>query len=314
MTRSAQVGVIARASNAVFGSPSASRANGLREASFVPAPLRTSSWRRRRAETPVFAVDAEEARATGKLPRIWVSERAYDTRSGRIDGREFVSCYPNGADPSGRKALALASACFAEAIGYAEDRDLITRRDCFRAAEILYLHAAARGCVEASLKLGAIYAADLCEGLYWNWGGECESDAACRMGCLPLQAQALERYSFAAVRGNAEACWQLGDMVLQGRGCLANAERAHSLFMRAYELSASQGDEESLGNAALRLGRLAEKGLGCDFSFKDALTWYRIAADHLGEVLELGAWHYKRAYHEAAAGERRMRQELSGGY
>ncbi len=307
----ASVGLGARLSNLTFGSPSISRANGLPSASMVPSRLRGSAWLKRRFETPVFALD-ECASKGSRLPRIWITEPAYDRRRGHVAGREFVASYPNGADAGGAKALRFAQAYFAEALGYAAEEAKELRRDCFRAAEVLFLHAAARGSVEASVKLGAIYAADLCEGLYWEWGalhGE-----SCRVGLLPLQARAFERFSFAAVRGNAEACWQLGEMLLAGRGCTQDARHARCLFERAWRLASEQGDAEARGNAALRLARMNENAVEGPRDLKRALAWYGLALESLEHVLFQGAWHYKRACHEARMGLRRVRQEMNGGY
>ncbi|MBQ9953816.1 MAG: sel1 repeat family protein [Eggerthellaceae bacterium] len=312
MTRQfAAVGVGARTANLIFGSPSVMRANGFREVSSVPAAFRGRLWSKRRAGTPVFAVD-HPVSGEASLPRIWVTEPAYDQRSGRIEGREFTCCYPNGADADGRKALRLAQAYFAEGLTYSSACDSEVRRDCFRAAEILYLHAASRGSVEASVKLGAIYDANLCEGLYWAW--EVPAAQECRMGSLPLHALAFERYSFAAVRGNAEACWLLGDMVLVGRGCVSSPQKALALYQRSYEIAIKLGDRESEGNAALRLGRMAESGLLECCNLKQALAWYRLSLEALDHVLAGGAWHYKRAWHEAKTAVARMRQELCGSY
>ena len=313
MTSSASaVGLGARLSNAVFGSPCVSRANGMRDASVVPSSLRRAAWFKRRAETPVFAVDQVGIHAAYGLPRVWITEPAYDERGGRFFGREFVGSYPSGADPYGAKALRLAQTYFAEALGYSRDRDRLLRRDCFRAAELLYLHAAARGCVEASLKLGVLYAADLCEGLYWGWKDE--RGDGCQMGLLPREAQAFERFSFAAVRGSAEACWQLGDLVLEGRGCAADPAQAQALFVRAYTLARRSGDIESAGNAALRLGLMSENALCGSRNLKQALSWYRLSFEAFDEALDRGAWHYKKPRHQARMGFNRVKQELSGKY
>ena len=313
MTNSASaVGLGARLSNAVFGSPCASRANGMRDASIVPPSFRRAAWFKRRASTPVFAVDRHGPRTAYGLPRVWVTEPAYDERNGRFFGREFVGSYPSGVDPYGAKALRLAQAYFAEALGYSRDQDCLVRRDCFRAAELLYLHAAARGCVEASLKLGVLYSADLCEGYYWGWKDERGDE--CRMGLLPREAQAFERFSFAAVRGSAEACWQLGSLVLEGRGCAADPAQAQALFVRAFDLARRCGDVESAGNAALRLGLIFENALCGSRNLKQALSWYRLSAEAFDEALEQGAWHYKKSRHQARMGFNRVKQELSGRY
>ena len=305
------MGLGARIANFVFGSPSIRRANGLRGgmSSGAKWPFAQAS---KAAETPVFAVDYPLGSHPGGLPRVWFTEPAYDATGGCVRGRELIGSYPHGADVEGRRALRHAQAYFAEALRYSREEDLELRRDCFRAAEILYLHAAKRGSVEASLKLACIYEADLCEGRYWNWSADAQQP--CRMGALPLQARAFECFSFAAVRGCAEACWHLGDMLMGARGCSADASRANALYQRAYDLANAAGDAEAAGNAALRLGRAYEGGVACERSLKRALAWYRIAADCLELALSQGAWHYKKPCHEARMGLRRIQQELIGRY
>ena len=311
MAAYAGVGAGARMANFVFGSPNVRRANGLRPG--LPAGAKRRGVRTlKAASVPVFAVDYPARCGSWGLPRVWMSEPSYDEALGCAKGRELTGCYPQGPDVSGLRALGHAQAYFAEALRYVREEDRILRRECFRAAELLYLHAAARGSVQAALKLGCIYEADLCEGLYWGW---CSGERGfCRMGALVLQAQAFERFSFAAVRGSAEGCWHLGDMVSDGRGCPAHPQGALALYQRAFDLAEGAGDIEAAGNAALRLGRAFEEGLGHARNLKKALGWYRIAAECLERALALGAWHYKKPCHQARVGARRVQQELIGRY
>ena len=308
----ASVGLGARVSNFVFGSPNAFRANGLRRDALLSSAQRSGKWIERRRENPVFALDANRPESDSRLPRVWITEPAFDARLGKIDGREFVGSYPNGADPRGEKALALARTYFAEALAYSRQEDLLVRRDCFRAAEILFLHAASKGHVEAHLKLGVLYEQDLCDGLYWGWSRDCGE--AGYMGQMPREAAAFECLSFAAVRGNAEACWRLGDLLAEGRGCAPHLENAKMLYRRAYTIAERESDLEALGASALRLGKLTEAAGGGIRSFKQALSWYRISLNALDLVVQAGAWHSKRMLHEARRGVSRMHQEIHGGY
>lgn len=306
--RSEEVGWAQRAVNVLFGSPSARRACGGAETSFVPKVLRGDAWRRRSETGSVFAVDRKGDGDAAGLPRIWVSEPSPEGT-----GRVFVSSYPCGADRGGWRALELAEIYFSEALGLPGEAHRRRRVDCYRAAEILLLHAAARGNVAAHCRLGVIYEADLCEGEYWEGLSDChalhKADASC-------DERAYLHFSFGAYHGHGECCWRLGDMVAAGRGCAASAARAFSLYRRAFDLESGRIDEDraSTGNSALRLARAFELGRGCEQNFRRARTWYRLAAVSLGAAFEGGQWHFKRERIEARRGVARMAQEIAGCY
>ncbi|MDE8703066.1 hypothetical protein PZH32_08850 [Adlercreutzia equolifaciens] len=308
--RASEVSWMQRAVNTVFGAPSARRANGGAEASFVPRVLRGPQWRRRQETTSVFAVDRKGPEAAERLPRIWITERA---QGGDGCGRAFVASYPSGPDKGGWRAFDLAEIYFAEALSLAGEEHRAQRVECYRAAEILLLHAASRGHVAAHWRLGIIYEGDLGEGRYWE--GLLESRAL-HSAKTPCDERAWRHFSYAAYHGHGEACWRLGDMVAAGRGCVADVGRAWQLYRRAFELENGAFDEDraSTGNAALRLARAFELGRGCAQSFRRARTWYRVAACSLGAAFDQGQWHYKRERAEARRGVARMAQELDGRY
>ena len=173
--RAREVGWAQRAANVLFGAPSARRACGGAETSFTPKVLRNEKWRRRRETGSVFAADRKGGAGEGGLPRIWVSEPAPDGK-----GRTFVASYPCGADRGGWRALELAEVYFSEALGLPGEEHRRRRVDCYRAAEMLLLHAAARGNIGAHCRLGVIYEGDLCEGAYWD--GLADLGDACGSG------------------------------------------------------------------------------------------------------------------------------------
>ena len=242
------------------------------------------------------------------LPRIWVSEPAQDG-----PGRQFVASYPSGPDKGGWRALELADTCFAEALAHPGADEHRRRVECYRAAEILLLHAARRGSVAAHCRLGIIYRDDLGESQYWT--GLLEGRAL-HGPKTPLDERAYLHFAYGALHGHSECCWQLGDMVAAGRGCEASEERAVDWYRRAFDLESGAFDEDraSTGNAALRLARAYELGRGCDQSFRRARTWYRLAAISLTAAFDDGQWHFKRERQEARRGVARMAQELAGDY
>ena len=274
--RAREVGWAQRAANVLFGAPSARRACGGAETSFTPKVLRNEKWRRRRETGSVFAVDRKGGAGEGGLPRIWVSEPAPDGK-----GRTFVASYPCGADRGGWRALELAEVYFSEALGLPGEEHRRRRVDCYRAAEMLLLHAA------------ALHKAD-----------------------TPCDERAYLHFSFGAYHGHGECCWRLGDLVAAGRGCASSAARAFSLYRRAFDLESGRIDEDraGTGNAALRLARAFELGRGCEQDFRRARTWYRLAAIGLGAAFDAGQWHFKRERIEARRGVARMAQEIAGTY
>lgn len=306
--RAEEVGWTQRMANLMFGAPSARRACGGAETSFTPKVLRNEKWRRRRETGSVFAVDRKGVAGAGGLPRIWVSEPAPDGA-----GRTFVASYPGGADCGGWRALELAEIYFSEALGLPGEEHRRRRIDCYRAAEILLLHAAARGNVGAHCRLGVIYESDLCEGEYWD--GLADRRALHKVD-TPFDERAYLHFSFGAYHGHGECCWRLGDLAAAGRGCDASTARAFSLYRRAFDLESGRIDEDraSTGNAALRLARAFELGRGCAQDFRRARTWYRLAAISLGAAFDGGQWHFKRERLEARRGVARMAQEIAGTY
>lgn len=305
------VGIGARAAWLLFGSPSVRRANGGAEASLVPAGLRGARWLARRAATPVFAVDRRGRGPSERLPRVWVSEPAFDARTGARVGRELTGSYPNDRDQGGTAARALADGYFGEALALSASEDAALRAECFRAAELLYLHAAERGNGGAWTRLGVIYRDDLGQGRYWQTRLE---ERALHIQPRPLAARAAACFRRGAEAGDAEACWALGDLVAAGAGCVADPERALAWYRRALAVAERTGDDAALGNAALRLARAFEGARGCPHSFEEALAWYERASQALARAEGAGGWFFKRPLREARIGARRMEQEIRGGY
>lgn len=303
-----EVGIFQRTANLVFGSPSTRRGNGGAATSFVPQVLRGARWRRRREDAGVFAIDRRGVEQSEGLPRLWVSEPATDGA-----GRVFVASYPSSPDRGGWRALELADIYFGEALAHPAQADRRRRIDCYRAAEILLLHAARQGNIAAHGRLGIIYRDDLCEGEYWE--GLLEGRALHSVP-TPCDERAYLHFSFGAYHGSSECCWQLGDLFAAGRGCEKSEERAVEWYRRAFDLESGAADEDraSTGNAALRLARAFELGRGCEQNFRRARTWYRLAAISLGAAFDEGQWHFKRERIEARRGVARMAQEVAGCY
>ena len=302
------IGIAHRVSNALFGSPSACRAHGARRASLLQGVDGGFRFAKKK-EVPVYAVDVPRGGGAAQLPRVWISEPVRDVDTGVILRRDFVASYPCDDDAAGKRAYEYGCAYFAEALTYSSSSDASSRSECFQAAELLFLHAASRGCMKAYVKLGILYADDLCEGVYWA-----QRDLFAEDLLLALSARAVDCFSRAAASGDAEACRRLGEMVALGRGCRADERHAFDLLMRAFELATLADDPAQCGHAALCIAQAYEAGAGCEHSFRRAYAWYRIAEEELAYVVEEGGWYFKRPRAKAVLGARRMRQELLGGY
>ncbi|MFR7403794.1 MAG: hypothetical protein ACLUW6_03930 [Coriobacteriaceae bacterium] len=254
--RAREVGWAQRAANVLFGAPVRGACGGA-ETSFTPKVLRNGSGGvgARRARCSPWI--AREAPARAVCPHL--GERA----GARRERRTFVASYPCGADRGGWRALELAEVYFSEALGLPGEEHRRRRVDCYRAAEMLLLHAAARGNIGAHCRLGVIYEGDLCEGAYWDGLADRQ---ALHKADTPCDERAYLHFSFGAYHGHGECCWRLGDLVAAGRGCASSAARAFSLYRRAFDLESGRIDEDraSTGNAALRLARAFELGRGCE--------------------------------------------------
>ena len=168
--KSSRVSLAARTSNFLFGAPNARRANGILTSAFDIAGLMRRLWERltgKRRLVPVYAIDRMGTEWAERLPRIWLSERIFNTKHDECR-RIFVESYPSGPDRGGIRALELGDRYLGEGLRQGEGFNHEDRIACFKAAEILYLHAIRRGNRSAASRLRRIYAEDLCRGDYWK--------------------------------------------------------------------------------------------------------------------------------------------------
>lgn len=297
-------------------------------------------WSGMRTETdvPVFEVipGVQSEYSNGdRLPGIWVT-RPISDNSGMYLGRFYEVPYPSDDydDVYGDDALYYGGGYYDEAMSYSDPADRQKRIDCFRAAELLYRHAAGRGNAVANLCLGYVYSYDRCEGDYWvgaDGTGEMagsfpagpdakptagtDSPGPERVGAsggirsYPREQRAFECLSIAAEAKICEACYKLGDMYKRGVGCTPDAGEAFRWYARASELSAGT-PPVILGSVALRLAGCYEEGFGCNQSFEHALGWYRKAVAGLAVAVESGDSWYAKALAGARAGVKRCEQEL----
>lgn len=256
-------------------------------------------------DAPVLEVcfDIEQSYPNGDvLPGLWITEPVEDG-AGAVLGRTYVLRYDPRDDRDGDDALWYGGDYYNEAMGYTDSADRAKRVDCFRAAELLYRHAAGKGNAVANLCLGYVYSYDRCEGNYWVNSPELAATP------YPREERAFECLSIAAEADIAEACYKLGDMYKHGTGCVPDAAAAFRWYARASELMA-QESPVVLGSVALRLGGCYEEGFGCAQDFSRALAWYQRAVAGLSAAVEAGESWYEKALAGARDGMKRCEQEL----
>ena len=210
------------------------------------------------------------------------------------------------SDPDGHDALQYGGMYYEEGMGYTNSEDRQSRIDCFRAAEILYRHAAGRGHPIGWLCLGYVYAYDRCEGRYYRSYFD-------NYGVVPAKPDtdvlAYECFRHAAEAGVAEGCYKLGDMLTEGRGCTADDAEALNMFLKAYRHGRNQSPR-IWGSAALRLGHAYANARGCGLDYERALHWYTVACTGLELEVRDGGAAYDGRLWEAEAGIMDMRQAL----
>lgn len=296
-----------------------------------PSPTRgnDSNWA---TNAPVFSIEFEGE----GLPSIWITQPVEPPTAERT-GRNCLHRYPGALvgeeteeeddplgwfdmegdeDEDGSLALWYGGHYYDEGMRTRDPLFRQDRLDCFRAAEVLYLWSASKGNAQAFANLGYVYSYDRCEGRYLgmdetaSWVDGWPDNP----GPYPHERRAFECLEHAAQLGHPEACYKLGDLLRDGRGCEANPARAFLLWRKAYELAQEQDVPVWWGSAALRLGGAYENGEVCKHDFAEALRWYERAATGLQIAVDHGDWYYRKALAGARDGATRCQQELSGEY
>ena len=255
-------------------------------------------------DAPVFDTNGiyEWGGKVWDYPDVWITVQRCEATA-TSTGRDCIWHYTPDDDPEGWDALAYGGGYYDEGMDCVDEILHEKRILCFQACELLYLHASAKGNRVADMCLGYLYSYDRCEGQYWH----------VREHPFDPDKRAYEHLKQAAEAGIAEACYKLGDLVRDGRGCEPDLAYAFELFKRAFELGQKQAPR-LWGSAALRLGSAYEEGEGCVQSFVDAEHWYEIASTGLGIAVRAGDGWYRGALRRAERGLKRVRQELSGEY
>lgn len=166
-----------------------------------------------------------------KLPGIWVTSAVYDSDNHYL-GHTYTMPYTGTDDPDGEEALFYGGGLYDEGMRLTAPEHAEARLDCFKAAELLYRHAAGKGNAMAYLCLGYVYYYDRCKGSYWRNLDEFETDEDYRQP-YPHEELAFTCFEIAAADGLAEAFYKLGDAYKNGVGCEVDVQQAYRCYATA---------------------------------------------------------------------------------
>lgn len=245
-----------------------------------------------------------------ELPGIWVTSAVYDSDNHYL-GHTYTMPYTGTDDPDGEDALFHGGGLYDDGMMLADPEHASARLDCFRAAELLYRHAAGKGNSIAYLCLGYVYYYDRCQGNYWRNLDELETDEDYARP-FPREKRAFEYFEKAADAGIAEACYKLGDAYKNGIGCDIDEQKAYASYRRAAQCDDGRAPYQT-GSIALRLAECLENGIGCEHDFELALEEYERAERFLDAAVSAGDWYYKRALRGTRDGITRCKQEIALG-
>lgn len=260
------------------------------------------------ADSPFRIIDDESSRSD-VVPHIVFAQ---DSASLQACGWVVAGVYPDSAsrDEGGWEALRLGAWYYHRGMSCRDPQEKEIRIECFRAAEILYLHAANLGNTIALINLGYVYSYDRCAGKYWPGWEKYDVGDYCG---YPADERAYQVLLQACEDDFAEAHYKLGDLLSSGKGCEQDYSAAFECYKKAYSLSRLD-DAVISGSCAFRLAKAFEEGRGCEQSFKMALRYYQEAQSALERAVASGESYYHKVLSRARSGVIRMKQEISGRY
>ena len=275
-----------------------------------------------RRDRSIFNVDVHWRRSQGTLPSIQVSEPTGE--SAQIENSEELYTTPLGGrypilmfpeespQPAAEVARTFGYSYYYEGLTTPGQVNRGKRIDCFRASELLYLHALTRGSIRAHVGIGKIYLYDLAEGHYFDaLGNNLFANAV-----LPeeqIRRKAHDHLAHAAKHGDAEGTYLYGDVLHDGCGCDVDMAAAFGCYQDAYRMVDDMASPPTAlrGCVAMRLGRAYEEGEGCEADYATALQWYETAVLALQDAVDNGGWFCDVDLGRAIRGAKRMRQELA---
>lgn len=255
------------------------------------------------------------------LPEMAITEAVFDEWSEEYLGREYLDVYPRGYCMPGESwagpnlALKYAFLYYNEGLSYDSPEFEEGRLNCFKAAEVLFLHAAVvpewEGSAKAWCMLGRLYYYDRCLGDYWllDTTKELLETYPDVLWLRDRGARAYYSLKKAIALGDPEAIYILGDCYREGLGCTMDTDEAARLYRLSYAKS-SAAQCFVKGSSALRVARAFEFGEGEEQNFEVAMRYYQIAYDSLTRALNLGEDIYEEECIWAEKGLERTKQEV----
>ena len=283
-----------------------------------------------------------------QLPGIFVTAPALNSEN-EIEGRTVIYRYDGQTpDDDGMDALYYGVCYYREAMEHQAPGEETLRLQCFQAAELLYLHAAARGNVMAFCNLGYIYSYRRCQGNYLPQCVLTQAQSTLREHVGKLSEETLgvplgksertglgEQDGVDADRaGKAEeltsvtfspgaaayCCYlyaaEIGEPesmykvgdLLLRRHDPDSRKKALSWYRQSFQAGSEY--EVIWGGAALRLAQCIEEDATSPKDLEEAREWYRLAVAGLQAAVNAGDWYYERQLAKAKKGLKRMNQEL----
>ena len=134
-------------------------------------------------------------------PDVWITYQR-DMPTATRTGRDCIWHYTPDQDDDGWEALGYGGDYYDEGMSCVDDDEHEKRVMCFQAAELLYLHAAAKGNPIGDLFLGYVYAYDRCEDKYWEklTGWQTDEDLRTPFDCDGHAYRHFRRAAGAAVK------------------------------------------------------------------------------------------------------------------
>ena len=114
----------------------------------------------------------------------------------------------------------------------------------------------------------------------------------------------------AALLGDANALYKIGDFYRNGYYVQKNLDFAFAIYLRAYKQAGTDDDndgENTIGQIRLRIAECVLYGLGCDKDIKGALNLFLLAEFDLRKLKDKGNPFYDESIEKAIRGQEQCR-------
>lgn len=282
-----------------------------------------SGERERISRASAFQPTLELSSKTG-LPEVAITEPVRDNLTGKYLGREYLDVYPRGYLLPGESwagpniALKYAIFYFNEALSLEDPKDEITKIECARSSELLFLHACFGSLWEKTAlsyrELARLYILNMAKGINWMAGdGQVAKETYPKLLKLTSTSKrAFYCLNRAIELGDAPAKVLLADLKLKGFGTKVDLKGAFDMYKDAL-FSLTSTNQLYFGLANLRLAECLECGIGTKINLDKAKEHYGRALKLLDIALDLGEDFFEFEFVSAKKGFERVKQETENG-